>query len=97
MTFTALVPNIDSFNIPFFLFFTPMFLLSGTFFPLNILPPVIQDMAQIFPLTHMTNLIRDPILGIVSLEDLFGLVYLLAFTVVFFYLAVGLMRRRLIN
>ena len=38
MIFTALVPNIDSFNYPLFLFITPMFLFSGTFFPLNVLP-----------------------------------------------------------
>ncbi len=97
MTFTALVPNLDSFNYPFFLFFTPMFLLSGTFFPLNVLPQGIQDLAQIFPLTHTTNLIRDPVIGIVGWQDLFGLVYLLVFTVIFFYLAVWLMRRRLVN
>ena len=97
MTFTALVPNIDSFNIPFFLFFTPMFLLSGTFFPLNVLPQAIQDLAQVFPLTHTTNLIRDPVLGIVGMQDLFGLIYLVLFTVFFFYLAVWLMQRRLVN
>ena len=36
MIFTALVPNIDSFNYPFFLLITPMFLFSGTFFPLDV-------------------------------------------------------------
>jgi lipooligosaccharide transport system permease protein len=32
MCFTSLAPNIDFFNYPAFLFITPMFLLSGTFF-----------------------------------------------------------------
>ncbi|HTY47510.1 MAG TPA: ABC transporter permease [Methanomassiliicoccales archaeon] len=97
MTFTALVPNIDSFNYPFFLFFTPMFLLSGTFFPLGILPRAIQDLAQVFPLTHTANLIRDPVLGIAGAQDVFGLIFLLVWTAAFFYLAVYLMKRRLVN
>ena len=35
----TIVPNIDSYNYPFFLFITPMFLLSGTFFPLSLSLP----------------------------------------------------------
>jgi hypothetical protein len=34
MCFTAIAPNIDFFNYPSFLLITPMFLLSGTFFPI---------------------------------------------------------------
>ena len=33
MVFTGLVPSIDMFNLPIFLFITPMFLFGGTFFP----------------------------------------------------------------
>ena len=59
MLFTALVPNIDSFNYPFFLFITPMFLFSGTFFPLSVLPEWGQQLAMTLPLTHITNMTRD--------------------------------------
>jgi len=38
MLFTGIVPSIDLFNLPVFLFITPMFLFSGTFFPLESLP-----------------------------------------------------------
>ncbi len=38
MVCTALVPNIELFNLPVFLFITPMFLFGGTFFPLENLP-----------------------------------------------------------
>jgi len=33
MLFTAMVERIELFNLPVFLFITPMFLFSGTFFP----------------------------------------------------------------
>ncbi len=38
MFFTGITPNIETFNLPIFLFITPMFLFSGTFFPLDNLP-----------------------------------------------------------
>lgn len=38
MCFTAITPGIDALNYPAFLFITPCFLFSGTFFPLEVLP-----------------------------------------------------------
>lgn len=52
MLFTALVPSIETFNLPVFLFITPMFLFSGTFFPLENLPHWAQVLALALPLTH---------------------------------------------
>ena len=64
MCFTALASNIDFFNFPSFLYITPMFLLSGTFFPLTILPEAIQTIAfTLLPLTHLVGLTRAPALG----------------------------------
>src|SRR5512136_2778646 len=45
MCFTSLAHNIDFFNYPQFLFITPMFLLSGTFFPITVLPSYVQAFA----------------------------------------------------
>jgi len=97
MIFTALVPNIDSFNYPFFLFITPMFLFSGTFFPLDVLPGWVRDVALGFPLTHVASMMRDLSLGMLSWSALYSLVYLLVITLVAFYGAVWLMRRRLVS
>src|SRR3990170_3776295 len=56
MCFTALAPTIDFFNFPTFLFITPMFLLSGTFFPLTLLPGVLQTAAlAVMPLAHVVD------------------------------------------
>jgi len=46
MCFTAISPSIDTLNYPAFLFITPMFLFSGTFFPLSVLPGPIQVFAM---------------------------------------------------
>jgi lipooligosaccharide transport system permease protein len=64
MCFTALAPNIDFFNFPAFLFITPMFLLSGTFFPLSPFPVPLQFTAlAVFPLTHVVDLTRGLLFG----------------------------------
>lgn len=42
----------------------PLFLFSGTFYPLSVYPPVIQQVARISPLYHGTELIRGFTLGL---------------------------------
>jgi len=97
MFFTGIVKNIEMFNLPVFLFVTPMFLLSGTFFPLENFPRWSQHVALIFPLTHLVNLTRDLCLGRLRPTALWGLGYLVLFSLIFFPLAVRKMRRRLIK
>jgi len=98
MCFTAIVPNIDAFNYPNFLFITPMFLLSGTFFPLTSMPEFLQIAAQIFlPLTNAVSVTRALALGNIQLSILFNLAWMLIVTPVFFVLAINLMKKRLIK
>jgi lipooligosaccharide transport system permease protein len=96
MWFTGMVPNIEVFNLPVFLFVTPMFLFSGTFFPLEALPPWAQAFAQVFPLTHLVSLTRAFALGRADWGLMVPVAYLAAFAGVFYPLAVARMRRRLI-
>jgi lipooligosaccharide transport system permease protein len=97
MFFTGIVANIEMFNLPVFLFVTPMFLFSGTFFPLENLPPWAQQAALVFPLTHLTNLARAFSFGHVDLSQLWEIGYLLLFSFAFFPLAILKMHRRLIK
>jgi lipooligosaccharide transport system permease protein len=98
MAFTALAPNIDFFNYPGFLFITPMFLLSGTFFPLEALPPLAQTITLAFlPLAHVVKITRGLILGNVSLSLLLDVAWLAVVTIIFFILSVNLMKKRLIK
>jgi lipooligosaccharide transport system permease protein len=98
MIATALVPSIDFFNYPIFLFITPMFLFSGTFFPLTTMPRVVQTVSYaILPLTHVVLINRAVILGHPHLSLLYSLAWILGVGTVAFFLAVALMKRRLIK
>jgi lipooligosaccharide transport system permease protein len=97
MCFTALMPNIETFNLPVFLFITPMFLFSGTFFPLEQLPLWAKILAGFFPLTHVVELTRALALDTLTLFNLGNLFYLLIFTLIALPLALRLMVRRLIH
>ncbi|OPX63278.1 MAG: ABC-2 type transporter [Methanomassiliicoccales archaeon PtaB.Bin134] len=97
MLFTALVPNMDSFNYPFFLFITPMFLFSGTFFPLSVLPVWGQQLALALPLTHISNMVRDLSYSMATMDVALGFVYLAALTALCFLASVFLMKRRLVK
>ncbi|MBN1470842.1 MAG: ABC transporter permease [Syntrophaceae bacterium] len=97
MVFTAIVERIELFNLPVFLFITPMFLFSGTFFPISSLPLWAQYFALTLPLTHLVNLVRALSLGMFNAEALAGFLYLAVFCLVMFPLAIFKMRNRLIK
>jgi len=97
MCFTAITPSIDALNYPSFLFITPMFLFSGTFFPLDLLPQPIQYFAlAALPLTHVVGINRAITLSTFTPVNLFSLAWIAVATIFFFVLAIRLMRRRLI-
>ncbi|HHI30701.1 MAG TPA: ABC transporter permease [Candidatus Methanoperedenaceae archaeon] len=97
MCFTAISPNISTLNYPTFLFITPMFLFSGTFFPLQLLPEPIQYFALIaLPLTHVVSIIRALTLANLSSFLLVNLAWILAVSLILFVLSVNLMKKRLI-
>lgn len=97
MICTALVPGIESFNLPIFLGMTPMFLFSGTFFPLQNLPGWAQSVAHLLPLTHLVALVRGCALQFWDASLLLSLLYLLAATAILLPLAIALMVRRIVK
>lgn len=98
MCFTAIVPNIDSFNYPNFLFITPMFLLSGTFFPLTSMPEFIQIIAQAFlPLTNAVIVTRSLALASIQPNILLNFAWIVIVTPLFFIISINLMKKRLIK
>ncbi len=97
MVFTAVVKHIDLFNLPIFLFVTPMFLFGGTFFPLETLPAWAQVVAWCLPLTHLVELARAVGFGRLEPALLWHLLYLAVFSALFFPLALVKMRTRLIK
>jgi len=97
MVFTAIVPSINSFNYYFTLFITPMFFFSGVFFPLSGLPQAVQWLAWALPLTHAVSLARAALQGAAHWGLLVDIAWLAVLAAGTFWLALRLMRRRLIK
>lgn len=98
MCFTAVIPNIESINYPAFLFITPMFLFSGTFFPLSLLPEPLQALAlAVLPLTHVVDVCRAITLGGDVDLLVLGLLWIAVVAPVAFFLAIRMMKKRLVR
>ena len=80
-----------------FLFITPMFLFSGTFFPVSNLPNWAQPIALVFPLHHLVELARLFSIGSNETNTILSICYLIVFFLVFSFLALVSMKKRLIN
>jgi lipooligosaccharide transport system permease protein len=61
--FTPTQRNDQGFNAIFRFGLTPLFLFSGTFFPIEQLPTIIRPLAWLSPLWHGVDLIRELTLG----------------------------------
>ncbi|HYM83687.1 MAG TPA: ABC transporter permease [Candidatus Dormibacteraeota bacterium] len=61
--FTATQRNDQGFNAIFRFGLTPLFLFSGTFFPVDQLPLVVRPIAWVTPLWHGVDLLRSMTLG----------------------------------
>ncbi len=97
MCFTARTGQIDGFNFPIFLFITPMFLFTGTFFQLSALPWPVQDLAlAILPLTHIVIIMRELMLGTIAMDALWSLLWIIPVTILVWTLSINMMKKRLI-
>ena len=94
---TALAPSYDFFMYYFTLFVTPMVLLSGVFFPPDQLPPLVQAVAAWLPLTHAVALVRPLLFGEIPAGIGGHLAALAAVATVAFWIALQLIRRRLLK
>lgn len=94
---SAVVPSIDSFNYIISAVITPLFLVAGTFFPLDQFPAWARAIAQLNPLYHCVELVRHAAFGFEPLKDLYHVAVLIVFAAIMWSLAVRRMRRRLID
>ena len=92
----ASVSKIDQFSYVTTLFITPLFLVAGTFFPIDQLPEGFQVAANLNPLYHLVELVRHAAFGFEA-TDLLRVLALLVFAVVLWRVAVRLMEKRLID
>lgn len=96
MLMTSIAKSYDFFSAYLTLFISPMFLLSGTFFPLEELPSWAKTVAWFLPLTHAVNGSRELFAGRVSLSLLFSFIWLAVVAALLTLFAVKKMEKRLI-
>jgi lipooligosaccharide transport system permease protein len=92
----ATVSKIDQFSYVTTLFVTPLFLVAGTFFPIDQLPQGFQIAAEFNPLHQLVELVRHGCFGFEA-TDLLRIGALTTFAVLLWRLAVARMTDRLID
>ena len=95
-TFTSLIPKIDLYSYFFTLGITPMFLVSGIFFPFNQLPGWVEVAAWITPLYHLVEITRGMATGPDGVQILIHSAWLAALSAVLFAIPVRAMRAKLV-
>jgi lipooligosaccharide transport system permease protein len=94
---TAFSPSYDYFAYYFSLVVSPMFFFSGVFFPLSALPGWVRTVSWFMPLRHAVNLSRGLSTGNVSSALLLDALWMAVFTLISSWLAIKLIKRRLIK
>lgn len=97
MILTGITRQISSFEKVMNLVFFPMFLFSGTFFPVSIYPGFLQPVVMATPLYHSANLIRSLTTGVIGWGALGNVAYLAAMFVIANFVVIRLIRNRLVS
>lgn len=100
MAFSATQRTPEKFNALFRFGITPLFLFSGTFYPVESLPIFLQPLAWITPLWHGVELARGLSLGTIGADPLMAAVHiavLVGFTVVGTWFAIRTVTAKLIR
>jgi lipooligosaccharide transport system permease protein len=93
----ARMKSIDNFSYVISAVLTPLFLVAGTFFPIDRLPGWARALAELNPLHHLVELVRHAAFGFALPVDLAHLGALVAFAVLTWRLAIRWMSRRLVD
>jgi lipooligosaccharide transport system permease protein len=89
--------SFENFNYVVSAVLTPLFLVAGTFFPIDGLPEWAQVLAQFNPLYHCVELVRSAVFGLEGWEDLVSLGVLVAWGLFLWRVAIHAMTRKLVN
>ena len=94
LIFNALAPGYDFFTYYFTLVLTPMMFLSGVFFPREQLPTAVRIASDWLPLTNAVELVRPMFMDQWPAQPLRHGLVIAVTTVVAYWLALALTRRR---
>jgi lipooligosaccharide transport system permease protein len=89
--------SIENFNYVVSAVLTPLFLVAGTFFPLDALPEWAQMLANLNPLHHCVELVRHAAFGWEGWTDLARLGAIVAFGLLLWRVAIFAMTRKLVD
>src|SRR5512139_2165828 len=92
---TARATSYSSFSYYTTLVMTPLMLLSGVFYPVSALPPVLQGVLYWLPLVHAVDLVRPLVSGQPVTQVALHVGVLVGYGVVSYFLAVHWIRQRL--
>jgi lipooligosaccharide transport system permease protein len=93
----ATMKSIDNFSYVTSGIITPLFLVAGTFFPLEGLPEWAQILGQLNPLYHCVELVRHAVFGLEGWTDVGHVAVLALFGMIMWRLAIWRMEKRLIS
>jgi lipooligosaccharide transport system permease protein len=94
---SAYLRTVQDFDLPMGLVVMPMFLFSGTFFPISLYPQPIQLAMELTPLFHAVGLLRGLATGLLGWHELWDLAYLVAFGAIAMWIALNRLQQRLIK
>ena len=97
ISIAAFLKSIENFSYVTSAVITPLFLVAGTFFPIDQLPEWAQVAANLNPLYHCVQLVRDAVFGFQGWVDVWHISFLVAFAFVTWRVAIAFMTRRLID
>ena len=89
--------SFENFNYVVSAVLTPLFLVAGTFFPLEALPGWAQFLGNLNPLHHCVVLVRHAAFGAGEWTDVLRLGFLVAFGLVLWRIAIHAMTRKLVD
>lgn len=97
LSYTSVAWSISSLNYFFAVFITPMFWLSGMFFPIERLPEWGQKVAWWIPASHAVEVYRGLASGNLEWSHLGDVAWMVVVTAIFYMVALFSMRRRLVK
>jgi lipooligosaccharide transport system permease protein len=93
----ATVSKIDHFNYIQSALITPLFLVSGTFFPIDELPRGVEIASNLNPLYHCVQVVRDAVVFGFDTADIWHAAFLIVFALASWRLAIWQLEKRLID
>ena len=96
MVLTGITKQISSLEKVMTLIVFPLFLFSGTFFPIEVYPAWLQPVVELMPLYRGAHLLRSFTVGHITPVILLDVAYLLGMLVLCWWVSVRLVRRRMI-